>query len=68
MDVTSREALARQLIAGCKEMGTRLRELAARLVELAPPDAHEVMAGVQLHVERVLAESDRVLGVIRAKR
>ena len=68
MDVTSREALARQLVAGCQEMGTRLRELAARFEELAPPDAHEVMAGVQLHVERVLAESNRVLRFLRTKR
>ena len=67
MDATSREAVARQLVGGCKEMVVRLRELAARLDELAPPDALEVVTWLQPQVEKSLAETNRILEAIHAK-
>jgi len=48
-------------------MVARLRELAARLEEVAPPDPYEVTMWLQPHVERSLAESDRILEAIDAE-
>ncbi len=67
MDAAYREAVAPQLVAGCKEMVVRLRELAAQLEELAPPDAYEVMTWLQPHVDQSLAETNRILEAIDAK-
>lgn len=67
MDPASREAAAQQLAVLCRDMVTRLRDLAARLEGLAPPDAYDIMTWLRPQVGRLLAESERVLGAIDAK-
>ncbi len=68
MNEIDRESALRQLNEGCKEMVARLREVASRLEELAPPDAHEVMTWLQPHVEQRLAETGLILEAIDAKK
>ena len=67
MDAASRQVVAKQLVAWCKDMVARLRELAARLEDLAPADACDILTRLQPHVDRSLAESDRILEAIDAE-
>ena len=63
----SRQAVAEQLVAWCKEMVVSLRVLAVRLDELAPADACDIVRWFQPQVDHSLAESDRILEAIDAE-
>ena len=66
MGATEGEAALRRLGQGQKEMVACLRKLADRVEQLTPADLYEVTVWVQPHVERLLAESERILGAIEA--
>ena len=66
-EIGSKSAL-RRLGQGQKELAASLRKLADRIEQLQVGDAYEAMAWVQPHVERLLAESERILGAIETPR
>jgi hypothetical protein len=56
-----RKSILRRLDQGQKEMVASLRKLADRIGKLTPADPYEVTVWVQPHVERLLAEGERIL-------
>jgi len=67
MHATAPEAAIQKLEEGRKEMITRLRGVPARLDQLSVAESYEAMVWVQPHVEKLLAESDRILEAIDAR-
>jgi len=64
MNEIDSKTMLRRLGQGHKEMVASLRKLADRIERLTPADAYEVMTWVQAHVEKLLVESERIIGAI----